>query len=99
MLQKADKEGVDKVSWGKHFIERGFHALEKVLQSTAGKCCVGDDITAADACLVPQVYNAERFKVDLEMFPIIKRVNESLLGDKRFEMAHPNNQSDCPDSN
>jgi len=99
VLQKADKEGVDKAAWGRHFIERGFEALEGVLEGTSGKCCVGDEITAADACLVPQVYNAERFKVDMDRFPIIKRVNESLLGDKRFEMAHPNNQPDCPDNN
>ena len=37
-----------------------FAALEKVLAESAGKCCVGNELTAADLCLVPQVFNAER---------------------------------------
>ena len=37
--------------------------------------------------------------VNMDRFPIIKRVNESLLGDERFNIAHPNNQPDCPDNN
>lgn len=50
-----------KSEWGHKFIQEGFEALEIVLAQTAGKYSVGDDITMADLCLIPQVYNAERY--------------------------------------
>ncbi|KAG0440629.1 hypothetical protein HPB47_016239, partial [Ixodes persulcatus] len=59
--------------WAVEFISKGFQALEAVLAKTAGKYCVGDSVTMADACLVPQVYNAKRFKVDLAPYPTIVR--------------------------
>jgi maleylacetoacetate isomerase len=50
----------DEKEWTQHFINRGFKAIEKLLFTCAGKYCVGDEITLADCCLVPQVYNAHR---------------------------------------
>jgi len=44
-----------------------------------------------------QVMNAERFKVDMAAFPIISRVNASLLEHKAFQVTSPGNQIDCPD--
>ncbi|XP_022799081.1 maleylacetoacetate isomerase-like isoform X2 [Stylophora pistillata] len=49
-----------KTEWGHHWINKGFCNLEKILERTSGKYCVGDEITMADLCLVPQVYNANR---------------------------------------
>jgi maleylacetoacetate isomerase len=46
--------------WSQHWINRGFKAIETLLDSTAGKFCVGDDVSLADCCLVPQVFNARR---------------------------------------
>ncbi|MEQ2317060.1 hypothetical protein AMECASPLE_038856, partial [Ameca splendens] len=57
VLQKI---GAEKLPWAKHFINRGFQALETILKQTSGKYCVGDEISMADICLVPQVYNAQR---------------------------------------
>ncbi|XP_039324604.1 maleylacetoacetate isomerase isoform X3 [Saimiri boliviensis] len=48
------------LTWAQNVITSGFNALEQILQSTAGKYCVGDEVTMADLCLVPQVVNAER---------------------------------------
>ena len=45
----------EKSAWSRHWITEGFKALEILLASTAGKCCVGDTPTMADCCLVPQV--------------------------------------------
>lgn len=45
-----------KMEWGRFWIDRGFQALEKVLETTAGSCCFGDQVTLADILLVPQVY-------------------------------------------
>ncbi|EDV20236.1 uncharacterized protein TRIADDRAFT_32265, partial [Trichoplax adhaerens] len=89
----ADK----KKEWGKHWIEQGFNSLEELLEKTSGKYCVGDDITMADLCLIPQVYNANRFEVDMSRYPIITRINAQLENHDAFVAAHPRQQPDCPD--
>uniref|UniRef100_A0A0K8RHM9 Putative glutathione s-transferase n=1 Tax=Ixodes ricinus TaxID=34613 RepID=A0A0K8RHM9_IXORI len=83
--------------WAVEFISKGFQALEAVLAKTAGKYCVGDSVTMADACLVPQVYNAKRFKVDLAPYPTIVRVNNTLEKLEAFKAAHPCCQPDTPE--
>ena len=45
----------EKSAWSRHWITEGFRALETLLSSTAASCCVGDTVTMADCCLVPQV--------------------------------------------
>ncbi|KAJ3127178.1 Glutathione S-transferase zeta-1 [Nowakowskiella sp. JEL0407] len=50
-----------KFEWNAYWIDHGFQTLEKVLAETSGKYCFGDEITLADVCLVPQVYNARRW--------------------------------------
>lgn len=49
-----------KKEWAQHWITRGFRAIEKLLSTSAGKFCVGDEVSLADCCLVPQVFNARR---------------------------------------
>ncbi|CAL1575274.1 unnamed protein product [Knipowitschia caucasica] len=96
-LSVLQKIGAEKVQWAQHFINRGFEALEPILKETAGKYCVGDEISMADICLVPQVYNAERFKVDVELYPTIKRLNETLIEIEAFRTSHPSCQPDTPE--
>jgi len=95
-LYVIQKIGAEKMQWAQHFIERGFQALEPILKETAGTYCVGDEISMADICLVPQVYNAERFKVNVGQFPTIKRLNETLVEVEAFKMSHPSCQPDTP---
>lgn len=85
-----------KKEWAQHWITRGFRAVEKLLSACAGKYCVGDEITLADCCLVPQVFNARRFHVDLRPFPIILRIDRELENHPAFRAAHPSSQPDCP---
>ena len=73
----------------------GFQALEKVLEKTSGKYCVGDNVTAADLYLVPQGYNANRFGVDMSQFPTIARIEKTLSELPDFEKAHPAAQPDA----
>ena len=88
-----------KMDWGKHFITQGFDAIEEVLKSSAGKYCVGDTLSFADCCLVPQVYNARRFQVDLEAYPIIMRIHDSIEELDFAKAAHPDQQPDAnPDA-
>ncbi|XP_030299454.1 maleylacetoacetate isomerase isoform X2 [Sparus aurata] len=96
-LYVIQKVGAEKMQWSHHFIDRGFQALEPILKQTAGKYCVGDEISMADICLVPQVYNAERFKVDVGQYPTIKRLNQALLEIEAFKVSHPSCQPDTPD--
>jgi len=88
----------DKGEWAKRVIAQGFQALEKTLEQTSGKCCVGDELSIADLCLVPQVFNAIRFKVDLSSFPLITKINAFLETQPAFVAAHPKQQPDCPDN-
>ncbi|KAJ8390818.1 hypothetical protein AAFF_G00099500 [Aldrovandia affinis] len=95
-LHVLQKIGEEKVQWAQYFILRGFEALEPLLKQTAGKFCVGDEISMADLCLVPQVYNAERFKVDVSQFPTIERLNQTLTEIEAFKVSHPSCQPDTP---
>lgn len=83
-------------NWAKETINIGFIALENVLKNTSGKYCVGDNITMADCCLVPQVFNAQRYNVDFTKFPNIKRINDNCMKVKAFQLAHPDNMPDAP---
>ncbi|XP_068948397.1 maleylacetoacetate isomerase isoform X2 [Petaurus breviceps papuanus] len=94
VLKKMGQE--TQLTWARAVINSGFGALEHVLQSTAGKYCVGDEISMADICLVPQVANAERFKVDFSPYPTISRINKTLLTMEAFQVSHPSRQPDTP---
>ena len=84
--------------WVRHWIQSGFAAYEAMLVDTpsTGTFCDGDVPTMADLCLVPQVYNAERFGVDMAPYPTIRRINEECLALPAFEAARPENQPDAP---
>ncbi|XP_032883392.1 maleylacetoacetate isomerase isoform X2 [Amblyraja radiata] len=94
VLQRVGEE--KKLEWAQHFIANGLHALESLLQQISGQFCVGDEVTMADLCLVPQVYNAIRFKVDMSPFPTITKINASLLELEPFKVSHPSCQPDSP---
>ncbi|UYV64247.1 GSTZ1 [Cordylochernes scorpioides] len=89
------KDEADRGPWAKHWIASGFIALEEMLKRTSGKYCYGDVVTLADVCLVPQVYNAQRFGVDLAQFPTITRINSELLQLEAFKESSPANMPDC----
>ena len=75
--------------WSKHWIEQGFHAYEKFASQTAGKFSFGNTFSMADCCLIPQVYNAHRFDVDLTSFPTIQKINENVSQTKAYKDSHP----------
>ncbi|XP_026705767.1 maleylacetoacetate isomerase isoform X1 [Athene cunicularia] len=88
--------GEKKMEWAQNCIASGFQALEQLLHHTAGRYCVGDEVSMADLCLVPQVFNAERFKVDMGPYPTITRINKALLELEAFKVSHPSRQPDTP---
>jgi len=101
VLGRIGALGGDKVAWAKETIDAGFHALEQQLASVPGRsdedtCCVGSAVTLADIALVPQVYNAKRFEVDMDQFPLISKVHAHLETLEAFKKAHPSVQPDAP---
>ena len=83
--------------WAQHWIARGFAALEQLLarHSTDGRYCYGDTVTLADACLVPQVYNARRVQLDLGAYPRLTAVARHLEALPAFAAARPEAQPDA----
>ncbi|CAK7259955.1 MULTISPECIES: maleylacetoacetate isomerase [unclassified Shinella] len=79
-----------RVDWMKKFIGEGLLAVEKLLDAPAtGAFCHGDTLTMADFCLVPQVYNAERWGVDLSGLERVRRIAETCRALPAFQAAHP----------
>ncbi|MGP5712359.1 maleylacetoacetate isomerase [Vreelandella alkaliphila] len=92
--------GVDeaaKLAWYRHWITEGFAALEATLvtDSNSGDFCHGDTPTLADICLIPQVYNAERFECDLSAYPTIQRIAANCRALPAFAKAAPEAQPDA----
>ncbi len=82
--------------WYRHWIEVGFAAIEKTLKTSSnGSFCFGHAPTLADICLIPQVYNAHRFKVDMTVYPLLSKINEHCLTLEAFAKAAPQAQSDA----
>jgi maleylpyruvate isomerase len=80
-------------TWYRHWVVEGFEALEALIAPQPFAC--GKDVTIADLCLVPQVYNARRLKVPLENFPKIVSVDAACQALSAFERARPENQPDA----
>jgi len=95
VINTFDRTSDERVHWSKHWIEKGFQALEAKLSDCAGTYSVGDEISACDLFLVPQVYNALRFKIDMGQFPIINRVYTNCMKLDWVEASAPENQPDC----
>ena len=87
-----------KGEWSRHWIATGFDALEMVLarDTETGRFCHGDTPGMADACLVPQFYNALRWKLPLDGYPTIRRIHEACNQLDAFKQAAPEAQPDAP---
>lgn len=82
-------------AWITRWIGEGFAALECLVAIHGGLFAFGDTPTFADCNLVPQVYNAERFGIDLAPFPRLRQVTATALSVPAFARAHPDQQPDA----
>ncbi len=96
ILNMIEKCQIDKLLWAQNVINKGFEAIEKILKDTSGKYSLGDELSFADACLVPQGYNALRHGVKLENFPVLYSIYKSALEHPSIQASHPKKQKDCP---
>jgi maleylpyruvate isomerase len=88
-LDKATRE-----TWYRHWVRVGFDALERwlVRDGATGRFCHGDSPTLADVCLVPQVFNARRFALDLGPYPRIVGIDAACRELPAFQGAAPERQ-------
>ncbi|MEX2454436.1 MAG: glutathione binding-like protein, partial [Rhodospirillaceae bacterium] len=93
------KEEIDG-TWYRHWVVEGFNALEAWLagDSATGKFCHGDTPGLADICLVPQVFNAQRYKCDLSPYPVLMGIFDNCMAMDAFDAAQPSRQPEAADS-
>ncbi len=97
LKQEADFTDTSYMRWYHHWIIAGFTAFEQQLELNqhSSRCCSGDQPGLADICLIPQVYNAERFNCELGDFPRIRKIAAYCRKLPAFEKALPENQADA----
>ena len=86
-----------KTDWYRHWVIEGLRSLEAHLARNpgTGAFCHGDMPTMADCFLVPQVFNAKRFDIDVDAYPTIARINDLCVDLPAFKAAHPSQQPDA----
>lgn len=96
--RKLHKLGLSQeaiLEWTQGWIRDGFDALEPLVARHGGVFAFGDAPTIADCCLIPQVYSANRYQVDVSPWPAIAGVAARAAQNPAFQAAHPNNQPDA----
>lgn len=87
-----------RTEWAQFYLSKGARVLEETLAETAGKYCVGDSVSIADLCLVPQMSAFKRFNIDLSKCPRLVDVTERLSELEAFKRADAYRQCDCPEN-
>lgn len=97
LREKYEQSEEGTFAWSRHWIELGFEAYEASVAGDrqTGVFSHGDTPTLADLCLVPQVFNAARFKVDMSRYPTIQRIHAACLKHPAFDAAQPSRQPDA----
>jgi maleylacetoacetate isomerase/maleylpyruvate isomerase len=85
----------DKDRWYRHWVETGLEPVERQLAAHPARYCHGDTPTLADCVLVPQIFNAQRFKCRTDHVPQVMRVFDACMQLEAFEKTRP---EACPDA-
>ncbi|MEP1447354.1 MAG: maleylacetoacetate isomerase [Paraglaciecola sp.] len=93
LTEHLEVAGQQKLAWYHHWVTLGLTALETMLDESS--YCFGEDVTLADLYLIPQLYNALRFEVDMTAFPKLLNVYLCCNQLEAFINAKPENQSDA----
>ncbi|PNP45479.1 hypothetical protein TGAM01_v204610 [Trichoderma gamsii] len=97
IMKRIKRLGASPEQWNKEIMTEVLQAYETTAKDSAGQYSVGDNITLADVCLLPAVWNAQRYGVDLDAFPIITKTSENLSKHPAIIKAHWQNQPDTPE--
>jgi len=90
-----------KLGWYRHWVAEGLEAIERMLSENPNRkeFCYGDKPGLADICLVPQVFNAQRFECDLSGYPLIEGIFNSCMKLEAFDLAQPSKQPEAESIN
>lgn len=85
-------------AWVRHWIHEGLHAFEQMVADhpSTSTYCEGEVPGMADCCLIPQMYNARRFHMDIAQYPTLQRIEAACLALPEFQQAAPEHQEDAP---
>lgn len=95
-LAAAGLDEAARGTWSRRWIEDGFGALEALVRRHGRGWSFGDAPTLSDCCLIPQVYGAARFGVDMAPFPALAAVAARAEAHPAFQAAHPDRQPGAP---
>jgi maleylacetoacetate isomerase len=97
LVHQAGLSDEAKNEWYRHWVREGLASLEAHLERDAATAhfCHGETPTLADCFLVPQVFNAQRFDIDIGAWPNIARINANCVDLPAFLHAHPSQQADA----
>ena len=86
-----------KNQWYHHWIRQGFQAFDEMReqQGISGSYSIGEELSLADACLIPQIYNAHRFNFPMDEFPRLQAINDKCLELERFQNAGTRKSARC----
>lgn len=85
-------------AWVRHWIHEGLLAFERMVADhpSTSTYCEGEVPGMADCCLIPQIYNARRFQLDIAQYPTLQRIETACLALPEFQRAAPEQQDDAP---
>ena len=97
LTQELGVSDDDRLKWYRHWVHQSFRGLEVLVSNSpaTSKFCHGNQPTLADLCLVPQLYNARRFEIDLSAYPNLVRIDETCRAIDAFVNAAPERQPDA----
>jgi maleylacetoacetate isomerase len=97
LSRELQVDAASKDAWYRHWVALGLAAFESVLarSSDTGLFCHGDTPGMADCCLIPQVFNAQRFECDMAGYPTLMRINDACMELDAFQRASPARQPDA----
>lgn len=97
LKDRLDADEDRRTEWYRHWVAEGFAGVEPLLAGSAetGRFCHGDRPGLADICLVPQVFNAQRFDCDLTTYPTIMRIFDDCMAVDAFDQAQPAKQPEA----
>ena len=88
--------GSDADAWTRHWVSRGLEALEIAAGESRGRFAVGDAVSVADACIVPEMFFARKLGLDVGAYPTLVRIDENCASLPAFQKAHARQQPDAP---
>ncbi len=94
LTQDLGQDDEAKLRWYRHWIAEGLAGLEALIRPRSGRFSHGDAPGLADICLVPQIFNAQRFKCPLEAYPTLMGIFDNCMALPAFDRAQPSKQPD-----